>query len=105
MNSGRVTFATSTSAQGIYLDQSNYPVTTTGATLIDGAINVERRSQPRSPKKGVNVESAVYSYIQAVRALGVTKLSSSHIAAALSLSPIEVTEAIGKLHSKGVKIV
>ena len=101
----RVNFATATGTSTFYLEPENTPVTTTGAPVIAGNIKAERRKKPRDVQPTMNVESAVYSYIQAVRALGKTRLTASEIASSLSISPFDVNEAIAKLHSKGVKII
>jgi hypothetical protein len=53
--------------------------------------------------KAPNIENAVYAHIQAVRALGKTKITPEEIAAALGLSVSEVQGTISALRNKGVK--
>jgi predicted HTH transcriptional regulator len=53
--------------------------------------------------KAPNIESAVYAYIQAVRALGKTKITPEEIAAALDISISDVRGTIEALKNKGVK--
>lgn len=52
-----------------------------------------------------NVENAIYSHIQAIRALGRTDINTTEIADALSLPVYIVNEAISSLERKGVKVV
>ncbi len=58
--------------------------------------------QNPTPAKGV--EDAVYGYIQAVRALGRTHISTLEIASALNLPVSSVQQASAALISKGVKL-
>ena len=51
------------------------------------------------------LEAAVYSHIQALRALGHTTVKTSDIAAALSLSLGVVNAIVVRLKNKGVKVV
>jgi hypothetical protein len=50
-----------------------------------------------------DVEGAVYSYVQAVRSLGRTRVTASEIADALSLRTRVVLMALENLQAKGVK--
>lgn len=50
------------------------------------------------------VENAVFGYIQAVRALGRTRVTSGEISAALMLKETEVIAAFRALRDKGVKL-
>jgi hypothetical protein len=50
-----------------------------------------------------DVESAVFSYIQARRALGATTINTGDIATALRLPRREVEEAVKRLANRGVK--
>ncbi len=52
-----------------------------------------------------DIESAVYSHIQAVRALGVTRIDSLQIARALGISRRIVEKTIPSLSDKGVKVI
>ena len=79
--------------------------TTANGEFVAPQKQVVQSRKKSTAKKVVNVESAVYSYIQAVRALGKTRLTANEIARTLSLSPFEVSVAIDKLSTKGVKIV
>ena len=49
------------------------------------------------------LQNAVFSYIQAVRALGRTRVNTIEIASALGVNAGRVAEAIAHLESKGVK--
>jgi hypothetical protein len=59
------------------------------------------RLSKRDSKKTV---SAVYSYIQAIRALGRENVNTNEIADALSLSVLAVNHAITALRKKGVRV-
>lgn len=50
-------------------------------------------------------ESAVYSFIQAIRALGRDQVNTAEIADALSLNILTVNHAISALRKKGVKVL
>jgi hypothetical protein len=55
--------------------------------------------------KAPDIESAVYAHIQAVRALGKTKITPEEIAAALGISISDVRGTIDALKTKGVKVL
>lgn len=59
-----------------------------------------RKKRQRQKK----VDTAVYGFIQAVRALDKTKINSDQIASALELPYKEVTESIERLIDQGIKI-
>jgi hypothetical protein len=48
-------------------------------------------------------ESAVFAYIQAMRAMGRTKLNTADIAQALGCKPSDVEQTLASLRPKGVK--
>jgi hypothetical protein len=52
-----------------------------------------------------NVESAVYAYIQAIRALGITRTNTLEIAKALGLTQTMVEKTISSITKKGVKVI
>jgi hypothetical protein len=52
-----------------------------------------------------DLESAVYAYIQAVRALGKTKITPEEIAQALNLPVSAVEQSLSALQSKGVRVI
>jgi DNA-binding MarR family transcriptional regulator len=58
----------------------------------------------RSSRSLARERNAVYSYIRALRSLGKTRLNTSDIAEALSLSIEQVNRAIRALEEKGVKV-
>jgi len=102
------TSTTSTSANNVsgrYIRFENSPITSTSASVIQQKKIIRTTNKPKTLKDVLNVESAVYSYIQAMRALGKTQLTANQIAVTLSLSLSEVTNVIEKLHTKGVKII
>lgn len=51
------------------------------------------------------IESAVYAHIQAVRALGRTKINTVEIAKALGLSLGAVDKTLASLKQKGVRVI
>jgi hypothetical protein len=86
----------------LIIDRTNEANTT---TLIPYTApdHVTRRRAKIARVASQNVEAAVYSYIQAMRALGKTKISAADIATALSV-PIKAVERAGSnLGPKGVK--
>ena len=112
MTNKSFTVASSTSANnaiGQYIQLEISPVTSTStstsASVIQQKPILRTAVKSKTPQDVLNVESAVYSYIQAVRALGRTQITANQIAVTLSLSPAEVTNVIEKLHTKGVKII
>ena len=52
-----------------------------------------------------DIEGAVYAHIQAVRALGQTRVNSVDISHALSLPVGKVEQALQQLKGKGVRII
>lgn len=80
---------------------STHSVATSGVTLI-GPVMVSPPA-PGRPLSSAKIESAVYSYIRAVRALGKKRVSTAEIAAALKLSEAAVRDAASSLTSKGVR--
>ena len=69
------------------------------------SVNPRHRTLAPRTRDAKRVENAVYAYIRAVRALGRTKLITAEIADALSLSTVEVNEAISSLKEKGVRVL
>jgi transcription initiation factor IIE alpha subunit len=51
-----------------------------------------------------DIQGAVYSHIQAIRALGRTDINTEEIAKALSIPVVSVNSVIAKLKEKGVRI-
>jgi hypothetical protein len=81
----------------------------TTSTLSSGSLmaflNLTERT-PLAPKaKKIDVESAVYAHIQAVRALGKTRIAPEEIAKALGLPLSAVESALKSLTGKGVKAI
>jgi biotin operon repressor len=58
-----------------------------------------------SVAQNVDIESAVYAHIQAIRALGVTRTNSLRIANALGIPQRVVERTISSLTNKGVKVI
>lgn len=81
------------------------PAVTATRLLVEPKLSVLSGNKAKKVKEVVNIENAVYSYIQAVRALGKTQLTSSEIAKNLSLSLVDVNNAIVQLRTKGVKTI
>jgi hypothetical protein len=86
--SGEMTFSTST------------PSSSHGYTQV--VVPDHLQFAPKSSDRGI--ETAVYNYIRAIRALGRTTLGVIEIAKALSLTVEQVQGTLQSLHSKGVKI-
>ena len=63
------------------------------------------RSRGVSPHAQKNIESAVYAHIQAVRALGRTKVNTVEIAKSLGLSLAVVDKTLKSLKEKGVRVI
>jgi hypothetical protein len=63
------------------------------------------RTKPVQQRSEKDIEAAVYSYIQAMRRLGNTRVNSGDIARALSLTVGNVNAVLPKLNEKGVKQV
>lgn len=78
------------------------PLTTTVTISVGakGAATVSTRKVSTSA-----LENAVYAHIQAVRALGKTKISPEEIARALHLPLSTVQQSISALQSKGIKVI
>jgi len=86
--------------------RGNYvPLTSTNTadTVIVSSVGSTRRGN--SPRKNARIEAAVYAYLRARRALGVTSLNSVEIARALNLTNDVVEAAVATLRNKGVKLV
>lgn len=69
--------------------------------LVTNGVRARAR---RSSRSIVRVQSAVYAYIRAVRALGRMQVNTTEVASALSLAVSEVNRAIASLEKKGVKV-
>ena len=85
---------------------------TTGATLTStrtvttsgtAGVTVVSPAAPGKPLSQAKIESAVYSYIQAMRALGKTRITTAEIAEALGLPEAVVRNASESLTDKGVR--
>jgi hypothetical protein len=76
--------------------------TSNGTVMFTGAgTNADSSNWSHSSK---SVEAAVFSYLQARRALGVLQISSIEIAGALGLAQSIVEIAMRKLSGRGVKV-
>lgn len=78
--------------------------------MVSGTASVTQnvvRAQGRvssEPKNEDHIEQAVFSYIQAMRALGNNQIETKNIADALGLSVRSVHSVIGRLRDRGVRI-
>ena len=88
-----LSYSISPSVTGIVLIPDNAPARSVGEPSVLKLMDTEA------------IESAVYAYIQAVRALGKIRLNTSDIAKALKLSIGDVNEAISSMKDRGVKVV
>jgi hypothetical protein len=86
----------STSSQVVLSSES----TTSGRFSVSKPVRIRRKERANS-----SIENAVYGYIQAIRALGRTKINTAEVAAALSLAVSEVNGALSALKKKGVRLV
>lgn len=96
-----------TSTGGVeYLVGTHEGATSTG---VPSELTATGRAAKRSLAGGSNADDkarvAVYSYLQAVRALGHTHIDIREIARSLSLSQDVVSRALEELASKGVKVI
>jgi hypothetical protein len=78
-----------------------YSVATPASSL--SAFTVTIGSPVSTPKPSKDVETAVYGYVRAVRALGRTEVVVSDISKALDIPEPVVIQALTALRSKGVK--
>jgi hypothetical protein len=88
-------------------DSSGTTIGTNISTTTVGTIyTVQRRSQGLISTNYTekNIESAVYSHIQAMRALGRTKINTVEISRALGLSLAAVDNTLQSLKKKGVRV-
>jgi hypothetical protein len=72
----------------------------------DATASVGQAASPRKnrARAGRSVEGAVFGYIQAIRALGRTRVTTFDVATALSLTETEVLAVVAALRKKGVKV-
>jgi hypothetical protein len=77
----------------------------TTARSVSVTTTVDYASSTRNKMSNKDIESAVYSHIQAVRALGRTQVNTAEIAAALRLRAEVVLRTIHALEGKGVKVL
>jgi hypothetical protein len=76
-------------------------VTSPGAaTVID--LTTYNDGDVATPR--ANIENAVYGYLQALRALNRTRVTTSEIASALSVQEAVVISVISAMKVKGVKV-
>ena len=75
---------------------------TFGVFLPDVAY--KKAGQEASVKRTLAIHGAVYSHMQAMRALGHKKVNTEQVAKALSLPLSEVDEAIKGMKEKGVRL-
>jgi hypothetical protein len=80
--------------------EAGQSVSATTGLVINTPIGIDTQ---RHRKR--DIEAAVYSYIQAMRTLGNTRVNSGDIAKALGLTVANVNAVLPKLNEKGVKRV
>ena len=84
--------------------RDNATATSTTVSAPSGpATHTRTRAQKRSAPD--EIERAVFAHIQAVRALGRTRINTADIALALGLPTKSVERAVAKLKDKGVKVI
>lgn len=93
------TTSTTTSAWMSLPTANNTTVTIVTSSALLGS---KKETQTKTSVRDIQV--AVYSHIQAVRALGRTNINTEEIAKALSLPVGSVNVAIAKLKDKGVRV-
>jgi hypothetical protein len=79
--------------------QTGRSVSASGSLSL-GVGSITKREPQRRQK---DIEAAVYSYIQALRRLGNTRINSGEIAKALGLTAANVNSVLPRLYEKGVK--
>jgi hypothetical protein len=80
---------------------STSSIAVSGTTVI-GSVPAPPAA-PSHPLPEAKVDSAVYSYIRAMRAIGKTRLNTAEIAAALGLPEATIRNAAARLSDKGVR--
>ena len=96
-NSADTVYLCAQSASG---DFSSHDTVNTTSGVISLVIPPDRSKAPHN-----KVADAVYGYIQALRALGHDRVSSTDIANALSLPLSDVNRAVMILRDKGVRVI
>lgn len=76
--------------------ETRRPISATGSV----SVSVTRPQSQRSDKK---IETAVYTYIRALRSLGKTQVNSAEIARALGVPVSNVDRVLPKLTEKGIR--
>lgn len=79
--------------------------TATGSDFTVGRGGHAFVDQGAMPAHDLTVETAVFNYIQAIRALGRTTINTAEIAKALSLPAAAVDAVVSKLTARGVRRV
>jgi len=72
------------------------------STVENQSIKQNLRKNHKEEKK---IDTAIYSYVQAIRTLNRTTISANQIAKALNLPYWKVTAGIERLQNQGIKIV
>jgi DNA-binding MarR family transcriptional regulator len=76
--------------------EARRPISATGSP----SVSVTKPQSQRSDKK---IETAVYTYIRALRSLGKTQVNTAEIAKALGLPISTVDSVLPKLSEKGIR--
>src|ERR1700757_2649052 len=77
--------------------EARRPISPTGPA----SVSVTKPQSQRSPNK--KIETAVYTYIRALRSLGKTQVNTAEIAKALGLPVSIVASVLPKLSEKGIR--
>lgn len=83
----------------------NRAIFSSTATSVSSDIQTVPARGQRTRRRKQDIESAIYSHVRALRALGRTRVNTAEIAKALDLPIHVVDEIVAKLTRKGVKIV
>ena len=75
------------------------------AQTSSGTIQAQTPVARRSTKVDERLENAIYSQIQALRALGRTRVETEEIGKALGVSVEKVNKAIASLRKRGVRLI
>jgi hypothetical protein len=89
----------SNTASRVFIIYNPTPTATTAGDVPKRSVRIALKTKTKT------LENAVYAYIQAIRALGHTRINTRDIADALSLPIEDVDRAINSLKQKGVKAV
>lgn len=87
---------------------SSVTVSTVTPTTVTATVSVGAKSTVTVTARKISasdLQEAIYAHIQAIRALGKTRVTPEEIARALDLSVSTVEGAVAALQSKGIRVL